>query len=136
MTAKRLIFIPYQFSNVNCIFIKNCENKDKLLNTLKCSCLLLNAHFLFYDNDGGKSRMQKLIGLVRRCVEDYQMISTGDRIGVGVSGGKDSLALLVFLAELRKYNHNPFDEIIIARSIHICKKKRRYYLLILALYFI
>lgn len=53
--------------------------------------------------------MQRLIGLVRRCVEDYNMISADDRIGVGVSGGKDSLALLYFLAELRKYNSNPFE---------------------------
>ena len=52
--------------------------------------------------------MNKLIGLVRRCVEDYKMIAPGDKIGVGVSGGKDSLALLVFLAELRKYHSNPF----------------------------
>ena len=52
--------------------------------------------------------MQKMVGLVRRCVEDYNMIEAGDRIGVGVSGGKDSLVLLLLLAELRKYNNKPF----------------------------
>jgi len=52
--------------------------------------------------------MQKLVGLMRRCVEDYKMIQPGDRVGVGVSGGKDSLALLVLLAQLRKYDPNAF----------------------------
>jgi len=53
--------------------------------------------------------MQKLTGLVRRCVDDYDMISAGDRIAVGVSGGKDSLVLLVLLASLRSYFNKPFD---------------------------
>ena len=47
--------------------------------------------------------MQKLMGLFRRCVEDYQMIQDGDRVAVGVSGGKDSLVLLELLAGLRTY---------------------------------
>ena len=53
--------------------------------------------------------MQKLMGLVRRCVDDYNMISEGDKIAVGVSGGKDSLVLLVLLAGLREYFNKPFD---------------------------
>ena len=53
--------------------------------------------------------MQKLMGLVRRCVEDYRMINEGDRIAVGVSGGKDSLVLLTLLAGLRSYYNKPFQ---------------------------
>ena len=53
--------------------------------------------------------MQKLMGLVRRCVDDYNMIEAGDKIAVGVSGGKDSLVLLVLLAGLREYFNKPFE---------------------------
>ena len=53
--------------------------------------------------------MQKMMGLVRRCVDDYSMIQAGDRIAVGVSGGKDSLVLLVLLAGLKKYFNKPFE---------------------------
>ena len=52
--------------------------------------------------------MQHILGLVRRCVEDYQMISPGDRIAVGVSGGKDSLVTLVALCRLREFYPVPF----------------------------
>ena len=57
--------------------------------------------------------MQKLLGLFRRCVDDYSMIATGDKIAVGVSGGKDSLVLLVLLAELRKFFNKPYELIAV-----------------------
>ena len=47
--------------------------------------------------------MQRLMGLVRRCIEDYNMITPGETVAVGVSGGKDSLVLLQLLAALRQY---------------------------------
>ncbi len=46
--------------------------------------------------------MQKLLGYVRRAVTDYNMIEDGDRIAVGVSGGKDSVAMLAALVKLRR----------------------------------
>ena len=52
--------------------------------------------------------MQKLMGLMRRCIQDYDMIQNGDRVAVGVSGGKDSLVLLKLLAGLREYSDKKF----------------------------
>lgn len=52
--------------------------------------------------------MQKLLGQVRRCVEDYHMIDAGDVVAVGVSGGKDSLVTLTALARLRAFYPIPF----------------------------
>lgn len=53
--------------------------------------------------------MQKILGLVRRCVEDYHMIEPGDNIAVGVSGGKDSLLTLAALARLRCFYPVPYQ---------------------------
>ena len=52
--------------------------------------------------------MQKILGQVRRCVEDYHMIDAGDVVAVGVSGGKDSLVTLTALARLRAFYPIPF----------------------------
>lgn len=52
--------------------------------------------------------MDKILSYVRRCVEDYDMIHSGDRLAVGVSGGKDSLVLLAALAKLREFYPQPF----------------------------
>ena len=53
--------------------------------------------------------MQHILGLVRRCVEDYHMIEPGETVAVGVSGGKDSLLTLTALARLRKFYPVPFS---------------------------
>ena len=53
--------------------------------------------------------MQHILGQVRRCVEDYHMIEAGDKVAVGVSGGKDSLLTLTALARLRDFYPLPFQ---------------------------
>ena len=53
--------------------------------------------------------MNRILSLVRRCVEDYEMIAPGDRIAVGVSGGKDSLLLLAAMARLREFYPVPYE---------------------------
>lgn len=52
--------------------------------------------------------MGKATGLVRRAIEDYNMINDGDNIAVGVSGGKDSLVLLCALVSLSHYYPKKF----------------------------
>ena len=57
--------------------------------------------------------MQKMLSYVRRAVDHYHMIEEGDRIAVGVSGGKDSLTLLAALAELRRFYPKKYDIVAI-----------------------
>ncbi|HIV85725.1 MAG TPA: tRNA 2-thiocytidine(32) synthetase TtcA [Candidatus Monoglobus merdigallinarum] len=53
--------------------------------------------------------MRKILSRLRRAVDDYNMIEEGDRIAVGVSGGKDSLTLLCALSELRRFYPKCFE---------------------------
>lgn len=48
-------------------------------------------------------KIQQLYSYTRRAVDDYQMIQEGDRIALGISGGKDSLTLLYALSGLRRF---------------------------------
>lgn len=53
--------------------------------------------------------LQKLYSYTRRAFEQYNMINDNDKIAVGVSGGKDSLALLYAMAGLRRFYPKKFD---------------------------
>lgn len=54
-------------------------------------------------------KLQKLLSFIRRCDADFSMIAEGDRVAVGLSGGKDSLSLLAGLAAYRRFCTNPFE---------------------------
>jgi len=53
--------------------------------------------------------MKRILSYVRRAIEDYNMIEEGDRIAIGVSGGKDSLTLLCALKELQRFYPKKFE---------------------------
>ena len=59
------------------------------------------------------NELKRILSFTRRAVDDFEMIDDGDKIAVGVSGGKDSLTLLVALASLRRFYPKRFDLVAI-----------------------
>ena len=53
--------------------------------------------------------MQKILSGLRRACEEYKLIEDGDKIAVGISGGKDSLTLLASLANYRRFSPQNFE---------------------------
>lgn len=54
-------------------------------------------------------KLQQVLSVARKAIDDYHMISDGDKIAIGISGGKDSLTLLYALAALRRFYPLKFD---------------------------
>lgn len=54
-------------------------------------------------------KLQRLMGFTRRAIDDYKMIQEGDKIAIGISGGKDSLTLLYALSGLRRFYPEKFE---------------------------
>ena len=61
-------------------------------------------------------KLQKLLSYTRQAVDDYHMIEEGDKIGVALSGGKDSISLLMGMKALQRFYPKKFE--IIAISIN------------------
>lgn len=58
--------------------------------------------------------IKRLLSTVRKATDEYNMIEEGDRIAVGVSGGKDSLALLCALTYLKRFYPKKYDVLAIS----------------------
>lgn len=54
-------------------------------------------------------KLQQIYSLTRKAIDDYHMISPGDKIAIGISGGKDSLTLLYAMQGLRRFHPIPFE---------------------------
>ncbi len=61
-------------------------------------------------------QIQKILSYMRKAIDDYNMIEEGDKIAVGLSGGKDSITMLMGLKELQRFYPNSFS--IVAVSVN------------------
>ena len=57
--------------------------------------------------------MQRMLGYMRKAIQEFDLIQDGDKIAVGVSGGKDSMVLLAGLAQLRRFIGIDYDLVAI-----------------------
>ena len=58
-------------------------------------------------------KLQRLLSLTRQAVDDYRLIQSGDKIAIGISGGKDSLTLLYALRGLRRFLPNHLNFVLL-----------------------
>ena len=55
--------------------------------------------------------MQRILSALRKAIENYNMIEEGDKIAIGLSGGKDSITLVIALKDLKQFYTKKFDNV-------------------------
>ncbi len=68
--------------------------------------------------------MRKILSQMRKLINDFSLIENGDKIAVGISGGKDSLTLLTVLKEFQKYSDIKFE--LIGISVDLSNGEMKY----------
>lgn len=63
--------------------------------------------------------MKHILGYARKAINDFGMIKAGDKVAVGLSGGKDSILTLITLAQLRKFYPEKFEVIAITLDMGV-----------------
>ena len=74
----------------------------------------------------GNNYFQRLCGLMRKAIVQYDMLQDGDKVCIGVSGGKDSVAMTLALAQLKKYIGIDFDIVAVTLDPRFGEKDTDY----------
>lgn len=67
--------------------------------------------------------LQKMLSVMRKGITTYKLIKDGDKIAVGVSGGKDSVTLLKLLSEYRRFSPEKYDIVAITIDLNFKNDK-------------
>ena len=79
--------------------------------------------YLYYN-----SSMIQIEKNILRAIKQYNLIENGDVVAIGLSVGKDSLAMLVCIANIKKYYNKKFDIIAIVWMKTKLKRQQKIYL--------
>lgn len=106
-SVKSIIYVLFPKPTTHCIWLGIVHFTPNGYNKIE-----FNEELLEED-----MKEQHLLSYVRRAIQDYNMIQEGDKIAIGISGGKDSLILALALSQLKRFYPKKFDIVGITVSL-------------------